>query len=363
MNITRQLIQGQLTPILFFVSVSFAFAQGAAKPTEVVVERVNESRVVDRLEALGTLRANETVNLTTNVVETVSAIFFEDGQSVKSGDVLAGMTSTEENAQLKGAQFALEESLKQVNRLNILVKRNLAPQSQLDEYTRNYKNDKARLAEIQSRLQDRLITAPFSGVVGLRSISVGALVRPGDHIATLTDNRFMKLDFSVPTTYLSALKQGLPVVARARPFGDREFSGNVVSIDNQIDPVTRSILVRANIQNTDGVLRQGLLMSVELHKNPRSSLQISESALMPDGRSNTVFVAKENAEGFIVEKRPVEIGTRSRGKVEVVRGLSAGERVVTHGAIKVRHNQAISITESNSGTTEALVDSGIGVYP
>ena len=127
-----------------------------------------------------------------------------------------------------------------------------------------------------------MIKAPFRGVVGLRNISLGALVEPGDVITTLDDISVMKLDFNVPSVYLATLKQGTPVEAVSPAFPGQSFKGSVSSIDSRVDPVTRSITARALIDNSDGLLKPGLLMSVELLKNERDALMREITALRRD---------------------------------------------------------------------------------
>jgi membrane fusion protein (multidrug efflux system) len=224
-----------------------------------------------------------------------------------------------------------------------LFARGVVSQAELDERKRELETAEARLRGIESRLQDRLIKAPFSGVVGLRNISLGALVEPGDLITTLDDISVMKLDFNVPSIYLATLKQETPVEAVSPAFPSQSFNGSVSSIDSRIDPVTRSIIVRALIDNRDGLLKPGLLMSVELLKNERDALMIPEEALIPRGEKNVVLLIDETTSPAVAEQRPVVIGSRRIGEVEILGGLQPGDKVITHGTLKVRHGQEISI--------------------
>ena len=226
------------------------------------------------MEVLGTLRANESVDITATVTDTITVIHFEDGQRVNSGDILVEMTSKEEHALLEEELSTLAEAEKQYNRLTPLVARGAASKSLLDQRERERSSAQARLRAIESRLQDRLIKAPFSGVVGLKNISVGALVEPGDVITTLDDDSVMKLDFNVPAIHLASLERGIPIKARSSAYGGREFEGEVISIGSRIDPVTRSITVRALIDNQDRLLKPGLLMTAELLKNRRDAIVI-----------------------------------------------------------------------------------------
>jgi len=329
----------------------------AQQPTPVFVEKAKRDRFVDTVEALGTLRANETVALTATVTDTITAIHFDDGQQVQAGKVLVEMTSEEEHALLEEARSLSAEAERQYQRVIPLAKDKTAPQSLLDERRRQDETAKARLRAIESRMRDRLIIAPFTGVVGLRNISVGALVEPGDLITTLDDISVMKLDFAVPTTYLEALEPGLPIIAKSHAFGERRFEGTIASIDSRIDPVTRSITARALLPNPDGILKPGLLMTIELLKNPREAVVVAEEALIPQGQNNYVLIVDQSGEQPVAERRQVTIGARRPGQVEILTGVDAGELVITHGTLKVRPGQPVTIRaiEQDDETLEQLL--------
>lgn len=317
-------------------------AQPAA-PAPVTLAEVRLERFVDRVEALGTLRANEMVVLTANVTEQVTALHFDDGKRVQAGALLVELTNAEENAALQEARAAEEEAKAQYERVKPLAAQGSAAKSAYDERLREWEIAKARLAAAQSRLEDRLVKAPFAGVVGLRNISIGALVRPGDVITTLDDDSVMKLEFHVPATYLETLRPGLEIVARARAYEDRDFRGQVRSVDSRVDPVTRSVIARAEIPNPDRALRPGMLMSVDLLKKPRDALVIPESAVVPSGRKTFVFRVDEA--GGKAQRREVRLGSRREGEVEVLDGLAAGDRVVSHGTQRVRDGQPFTVVE------------------
>lgn len=311
-------------------------AQAADRAIEVIVAAVENKRIKKRLEALGTLRANESVRLTSTLTKPISKIHFEDGQRVRQGDVLVEMSSAEERALLAEIRFTVDEAKKQLDRIKPLVTRGAAPASLLDQQVREYEGARARYLALEARVNQLQLIAPFSGVVGLRTISVGALVSPGDLIAILNDDSRMKLDFSVPSVYLTSLRVGLPVVARSPALGDYEVQGEIVSIDNQINQATRAITVRAVLPNPERRLKQGLLMSVDLSTDSHDALVIPESALVPLGSSNFVFVTVAgNDKQITVERRKVVIGQRLPGEVEVISGLASDEQVVTHGVQKI----------------------------
>ena len=333
-----------------FAGFLFAGPVAAKPPLGVIVAPVVSMPFEDRVEALGTLRANESVVLTASVTETVGALHFDDGDRVEAGQLLVEMTNAEEQAQLKEARAREREAERQYRRVQSLAEQGTASKSLLDERSREWQTARAQLVAIESRLSDRLVKAPFAGVIGLRNISVGALVEPGDEIATLDDDAVLKLDLAVPSVYLSTLVPGLPVVAKTAAYGDRAFEGQLRTIDSRVDPVTRSVIARVMLPNEDRLLKPGLLMQVTLKKNPRTALVIPEAALMPSGTAQHVLVASPDGEGFTAERRKVIIGTRRPGFVEVVSGLTQGEKVITHGAVRVRPGQAIAIKAVEDGS-------------
>ena len=347
--------------IWFVLIISFSSAW-CQQPAPVIVKEVRVDRFVDRVEALGTLRANESVDLTTTITDTVTAIHFEDGQRVKAGDILVEMTNEEEHALLEAERSTINEARLQYERLKPLVERGAASRSLLDQRRREYDTARARFQAIESRLRDRLILAPFSGMVGLRNISVGALVEPGDLITTVDDDSVMKLDFAVPAIHLATLRKGLPIIARAPSYADRTFEGEVTGINSRIDRTTRSIIARAILPNPDRLLKPGSLMSVELLKNPRDVLVIPEEALIPSGQINHVMVVDKAANPTVAERREVRIGGRRPGEVEILNGLEAGEFVVIHGTLRVRPGQEVKIIAVDTGdeSLKQLLDQGAG---
>lgn len=352
----------QISIIIGLMATSWVPGLKAQPPAPVIVQEVKRDRFVDRVEALGTLRANESVELTATVSETVTSIRFEDGQRVTAGDILAEMTSQEEHAQLEEARSTVSEARKQYNRVRPLAQRGAASQSLLDQRRREYETAQARLLAIESRLQDRLIIAPFDGVVGLRKISVGAFIEPGDVITTLDDDRVMKLDFALPAVHLANLQPGLQIEARTPAFPGRRFAGTVASVDSRIDAATRAIAARAILPNPQRLLKPGLLMTISLQKNPREVLVVPEEALVPTGGENDVFVVDPTADAPVAERRRVVIGARRVGEVEIRAGLTAGEFVVIHGTLRVRPGQPVAVTAIAGGDVplEELIKAGQG---
>ncbi len=339
----RKPLAGHLPSLLSVALIALlALAQTVlGSPLPVITAPVQEGRFSDNLEAIGTLRANETAHLTAPVTDVIAEVRFEDGQRVGKGDILLVMTSREQQALLEEAEAEVAEAERQFRRSRSLADQGLESQSILDQRQRDIDAARARLRAVQSRLSDRLVVAPFDGVVGLRQVSVGSLLAPGDPVATLHDDTVMKLDFAVPETLLRLLQPGASITARSPAFADELFEGEVSSIDNQVDPVTRAIAVRALVPNKEGRLRPGMMMTVRLVANDRDALIIPEEALLPEGRRHFVFVALEDGDGHVAERREVRVGARRPGEVEVLEGLEADERVISHGGERLSEGQAV----------------------
>jgi len=298
-------------------------------PTPVVVSTPFEYEFADRIEALGTARANESVVITANVTETVARVHFESGQQVAAGALLVELESTEERAQLAEARANRADARLRFERVADLAKRGTESQSRYDEVRTAFEAAEARVAELEARLSDRRLRSPFAGVLGLREVSPGTLVQPGDRITTLDDIDRIKLDFSVPETFLSILRTGLDIRTESAAYPERIFPGRITAIDSRVDPGTRAVRVRAEIENEDHALRPGMLLTLVLRANPERSLALEEQALVPRGASQYVVVLDEEDRPRRIE---VRIGRRVPGLVEVLSGLSRESRVVIDGA-------------------------------
>lgn len=335
--------QAMLATIVGVWTAAVSAQQAAQPPLPVIVVAAESRQIANPIEALGTLNANETAVLSANITATIARIRFDDGQRVKQGDVLVELTNREQLAQLQEAEVSLADAERQLARARQLVERRVLSRQELDDRTRTVDIARAQLLAVQARLADRLIRAPFDSVVGLREVSVGTLVAPGMPVATLHDDSVMKLDFSIPETLIARIAPGQQLVATSRTYGDEPFKGEVASLDNEVDPVTRSIRVRALIDNADGRLKPGMLMTVDLRSDPRQAVVIPEEALLPLGRDQFVMVVEAQDDAFIARRQQVQTGLRQPGLVEVTSGLEAGERVVTHGNFRLQPGQTISI--------------------
>lgn len=319
----------------------FAQTQSDA-PIAVIGATVDTSIWQDPVEALGTLKADESVTLSSTLTGTVSAINFEDGDSVEARQWLVQLDDEQAQAELRAAQALLDQRRSALDRAQQLQDRNLGVRATLEDNAALVRQSEAEIDAIRARLADHRLRAPFAGTVGLRDVSVGALVTPGTELVTLDKLDTMKLDFTVPATLLSVLHPGLTLSATTPSYPDATFRAEVATLGTRIDPVSRSLVVRANLDNPDGRLLPGMLMEVQLNQPAREALTIPESALVPDGERQTVWLI-EPGQPARVTRREVAIGERRQGEVEITDGLESGQRIVTHGTLKVREGDPVEL--------------------
>ena len=298
--------------------------------------------LIKTIEALGTALANESVTLTASLNETVRRVNFEDGEFVEAGTILVELSNEEEEAQLAEAGANLDEAKRQLARLVDLDKRGIAATSEVDGARSLAEAAEARLNTVIARLDDRLIRAPFSGVLGFRQVSPGSLLMAGTAITTLDDVAKIKLDFTVPETVLNLMKPGSNILARSVSWGDRDFVGVVRAVGSRVDPVTRAVVVRALIANEDRALRPGMLLTVRVITEEKQAFMVPERVVVQVGGEAFVYaVDSEN----VAHKQTVQLGTRQAGDVEIVSGVNEGDRIVTQGVIKLRNGSQVTFTD------------------
>lgn len=291
-------------------------------------------------EALGNARANEAVEIRPQITAAVVEILFEEGATVTQGDVLLRLESSEPLAQLAEARAALVDSESQYRRASELFKTRVVSESQLEQLAAQRDADQAAVNAAQARLDHTVIRAPFAGQLGLRRISLGSIVSPGTVITTLDDISSIKLDFDVPEVFLSRLEPGLTVTAHSAAWRELTFHGQVTTIDTRVDPVSRTVTVRALVPNENRRLRPGMFLTVTMLKEDVEALMVPEQAIVPERSEQYLFVV---GDGERVERREVQTGRRRPGEVEILEGIAAGERVIVEGTQKVRPGDTVQV--------------------
>lgn len=312
-------------------------------PTGVVVTLASARTFTDRIEALATTLANESVTISADAAGRIERIHFADGDTVKSGQLLVTLDSDKEQAQVNAARVNLETQRTQYRRLLDLVNRKSAAPTDLDAQTNAVKQAEADMEVARVNLADRRIVAPFAGKLGIRRVSQGALVNRDTEIVTLDDLDTVKLAFSVPEISFESVRVGLDVQAHSAAYPGQPMRGEVTAIGSRVDPVTRTFEVRAMLPNKQALLRPGMLMTVELLLPPRESLAVPEESLLAQDQRH--FVLRVGADDKVQRVR-VEIGARRPGVAEIRSGLSPGDRVVVEGITRVRPGATVKVVDT-----------------
>jgi membrane fusion protein (multidrug efflux system) len=317
--------------------------RGGGGPIGVVVSPVRTATVVDRAESVGTVRARNAVTITAKVTGIVQEIRFQEGQPVREGELLVDLDAAALRAELDQARALFDDARSQLVRARGLQPGQTITAQRLETLEALTRQAEGRVRQAEARLQELRVTAPFSGRVGLRQVSVGALVQPGTLVTTLDDIFRVRVEFSVPELFVSRVREGSTVVARSAAFGDRRFNGRVAVVDTRIDTTTRTIRVISEFDNADEALKPGLFMTVEIELERRdNALLVAEEALDPIGDRNFVYVIRENR----ARRVEVRLGQRLPGEVEVLAGLREGETVVVRGIQRLRNDAPVRVVET-----------------
>ncbi|WNC71375.1 efflux RND transporter periplasmic adaptor subunit [Thalassotalea psychrophila] len=300
----------------------------------------------DEFEALGTTKANEEVVITAQYTDIIKSIHFNDGDRVKKGDILVELFKAEEQAKIKELQANLDQSSAQLQRYKDLLEQSAASISQRDEQKAKVQSFRAQLLSAQATLNNLTIRAPFDGQLGFREVSVGALINDGSTITTLDDISVIKLDFAIPERFITTVNIGQTVASSNVAYPGKNFIGKVTSIAPRVDAVTRTIQIRAEIDNSNNKLRPGMLMSIILERNVAQVLQIPESAVIPYEDKHFVFVIENDT----AKRVDISVGRRKPGIVEVTSGINEGINVVIEGALKLRDGSQVKTTSTNMET-------------
>lgn len=313
--------------------------QQKSSATPVRVETVSLQPFAIVIEALGTAEANESVELTAQEAAVVTSIAFDDGDEVAEKTILLELDNRAEKARVNELEINITEARRQLKRIEGLARERVASQQLLDEQSARVDALVAQLDVAHAQLSKLQILAPFAGRLGIRQVSLGTLVRPGDLITTLDDISRVKVDFNVSESYLASVATGQKVTATSIAYPGVEFSGQITSIDARLDPVTRSIRVRAIIDNAEQFLRPGMLLQIVVQKQLLSTIVVSEKALIPNQEKQFVFVVEQD-QAVLTQ---VTLGERKPGVVQILSGLEIGQSVVTEGTLRLRDNATVKI--------------------
>ena len=299
-------------------------------------------RMSQGLTAVGSLRSDESVTIRPEVSGRISEIGFREGQRVAKGATLIRFDTSVQRAEMDQADANLGLSKSRLARSRDLFTKGFISTQARDEAESNFKIAQANYDLSQARLTKLEIKAPFSGIVGLRMVSIGDYVKDGQDIVNLEGVDPLKVDFRIPEIYLKQVAAGQALQITLDAFPNQTFQGNVFAINPLVDANGRSIVIRAAVKNVEARLRPGMFARVRLlFSDDRDSVAIPEQSLIPVGDDHYLFKVVDGR----AQRNKVEIGQRRNGQVEILQGLAAGDVVVTAGQLKLRDGVQVKIAD------------------
>lgn len=303
-------------------------------PTQVVAVEARREAVAESLSLVGTLTANEWVEIKAELEATVVEIGYEEGKPVTKGQLLFRLDESKLTNALAEAEVNLKLSKVNYDRAQQLLRDKTISQQEFDQLASRYESMQAAIAVRQRELKDTKIHAAFAGVMGARNVSVGQVIKKDTALGTLVDLNPVKVEVNVPERFLSLLKLGQTIELRVAAFAGKTFKGEVYFIAPQVDTATRTALVKARIPNPDLTLKPGMFANLDLTLQLRAAaVVVPEPAIMVNADRTMLYVVDKDSNAQL---RPVKLGVRSAGVVEILEGVDAGQLVIVEGVQKVR---------------------------
>lgn len=327
--------------------VSAPAASGPPQMMALPVKAAQAKReaVSSRIEAVGDLLAGESVVLRPVIVGRISAIRFEEGQKAKEGDVLVELNSEEQRAALAQSQASVQVEQQSFARIRDVRAKNLVSQQQYDESLARLQNAQALLEGDRFRLSRTVLQAPFDGIIGLRQVSLGDFVSPGQALVNLESLDPIKLDFRLPEKYAAKVAKGLKLEVTVDAWPGRVFSGEILAVDPRLDEASRTVKARARLANADLALKPGMFAHVVLNLGvARLALFVPEQAVEAKGSKTLLYRIAEGKAALTA----VKTGERRPGFVEISEGLGEGEWVVTDGQLKLRDGMPVVVINKSA---------------
>ncbi len=339
-------IVGGIVTVKFlqFRAMGAASAQQVMLPEPVTVVEVREELWRPRVSSVGSVAAVQGTHVSTEVDGTVREIKFEGGSSVNTGDELLKLDADIEQAQLRAAEAAADWARVSFERAKELIKSRLISQAELDSADASLKQANAQVDNIRAVIAKKTVRAPFAGKLGIRRISVGQFLDKGSPVVSLQSLDPVYVEFSLPQQRLGQLAEGLKVAVSSDAYPGQPFEGTITAINPDIDSVTRNVRVQATLANTDGRLRPGMFVAVDMIlAQSEKVLFIPAAAILHAPFGDSVFVIEPGEEALpdgtwplVARQRLVRLGARQGDFVIATEGVARGERIVSTGAFKLR---------------------------
>lgn len=301
---------------------------------------VKSEKLDNRIFATGSAVSSEMVDLKPEVAGKIIQLNISEGKPVSKGQLLIKLNDVDLQAQLRKLEAQLKLTQQSEVRLRKLLDIKGVSQDEYDVVTNQINNIKADMEYTEAQIAKTEIRAPFSGIIGLRAVSLGAYISGTSQVATIQIVNPMKIDFSIPEKYVNQVRLGDQITFGTEGSADK-FTGKVYAIDNQIDPTTRTLKVRATAANSSGRLKPGAFVKVDFSlKEIDNALMIPTEAVVPILKGQQVFVSK-NGKAQAVE---IGVGVRTDSKIQVTSGLSVGDTIITSALMSMKNEMKVKFS-------------------
>ena len=317
---------------------------GGRPPALVAVAEVQKVDLPRYLSGIGTLEAVQQVEVPAEVEGRISRILFASGSSVRAGQLLVQLNDAPEQGELQRVRAQLVNAQTSLERTRRLLPQQGATQEQLDQSQASHDQAAGELKRLQALIEQKQIRAPFSGVLGLRRVNLGQFVRAGDPLVSLTDSRSLLATITLPEANAPALQRSQGVALQVDAYPGRIFEGRLTAVEPQIGSSTRTVRLQAAIDNADGALAAGMYVNARIAQPAREgALTIPETAITYSTHGDSVFVLRtaEQGKGFVAQQLFVSVGDRRQGLVVVEKGLTANDKVITSGQLRLYNGAAV----------------------
>jgi membrane fusion protein (multidrug efflux system) len=308
-------------------------AKMAGMAVNVVAVEAKIQTIEDKISLVGSMAANESVEIKSEIDGVIEELNFDEGQKVKKGQILVAVDKGKLEASLAQAEANLKLAETTGKRYQSLIESQAISKQEFDQSQATLEAAKASADLVKAELKDATIEAPFDGVIGERLVSIGQFITKGSSITFLINQDPMKAEFRIPEKYLGQLKEKQNIEISIAAYPDEIFKGEVYFIDPQIDDLTRTALVKAVVPNSERKLRVGMFANLQLIvKVRKNAVVIPETALIPKDEDVNVFIIDADSKA---QPRPVKVGIRMAGTVEIISGLTEGDKVIIEGFQKI----------------------------
>ncbi len=329
-----------LYSLIFYLFFNiFQLAETNERIIEVKFVNVEKKRISDELNLTGTLKANESVDITSVVSEKIKDIKFKEGSFVKKNQILVELENNEERALLKQVEAEFNEAKLNFTRTKRLVEEGNASQAMLDRRFKEKRKYEGKYEEVVAKINDRIIKTPFDGMISTKNFSIGSFIEPGDVITSLYDIRKIKVDLYIPEIYSQNIKNNQSFMLSILSNDDITYRGKIYAIDPFINKKTRNFKASGIINTNDNlILRPGMMAEIKISLNERNVFTIPEGSIIQEDEKTFVYLIKDSAS----YKKEVQIGKRKKGIVEILKGLDNGDMVVYEGTNKIKDGSRIT---------------------